>query len=109
MRHFHGNYFKFKPDLKNNRPLICICIVIYPVVQMMPPQEHNSGRLFCDCSLNNCFLFSFGFKLEEKLKEKVDPELAEKIDLNGEQDVFHRYTYVRGFIHFFRISFIMLF
>lgn len=30
------------------------------------------------------------FQLEEKLKEKVDPELAEKIDLNGEQDVFHR-------------------
>ena len=29
-------------------------------------------------------------QLEEKLKEKVDPELAEKIDLNGEQDVFHR-------------------
>ncbi|XP_067032870.1 vacuolar protein sorting-associated protein 53 homolog [Acropora muricata] len=28
-------------------------------------------------------------QLEEKLKEKVDPELAEKIDLNGEQDVFH--------------------
>lgn len=33
------------------------------------------------------FFFS---QLEEKLKEKVDPELAEKIDLNGEQDVFHR-------------------
>ena len=32
----------------------------------------------------------FLFQLEEKLKEKVDPELAEKIDLSGEQDVFHR-------------------
>lgn len=31
-------------------------------------------------------------QLEEKLKEKVDPELAEKIDLNGEQDVFHRWV-----------------
>ena len=32
----------------------------------------------------------FFFQLEEKLKEKVDLELAEKIELNGEQDVFHR-------------------
>ncbi|KAK3728895.1 hypothetical protein QZH41_010187, partial [Actinostola sp. cb2023] len=28
-------------------------------------------------------------ELEDKLKEKIDPELAEKIDLSGEQDVFH--------------------
>lgn len=28
-------------------------------------------------------------QLEEKLKEKVDKELASKIDLNGEQDLFH--------------------
>ncbi|XP_032234117.2 vacuolar protein sorting-associated protein 53 homolog [Nematostella vectensis] len=28
-------------------------------------------------------------QLEDKLKEKIDPELAEKIDLSGEQDVFH--------------------
>ena len=29
-------------------------------------------------------------QLEEKLKEKVDKELASKIDLNGEQDLFHK-------------------
>ena len=31
-------------------------------------------------------------QLEEKLKEKVDRELAPKIDLNGEQDMFHKYA-----------------
>ena len=50
----------------------------------------------CECdhthSAMTYFLTNFLFlsQLEEKLKEKVDPELAEKIDLNGEQDVFHR-------------------
>ena len=29
-------------------------------------------------------------QLEEKLKEKVDKELASKIDLNAEQDLFHK-------------------
>ena len=31
-------------------------------------------------------------QLEEKLKEKVDKELATKIDLNAEQDMFHKYV-----------------
>jgi len=29
-------------------------------------------------------------QLEDKLKEKVDPELVEKIDLRAEQDIFHK-------------------
>lgn len=29
-------------------------------------------------------------QLEEKLKEKVDPELTSQIDLNPEQDTFHK-------------------
>ena len=29
-------------------------------------------------------------QLEEKLKEKVDPDLVDKIDLRAEQDVFHK-------------------
>lgn len=29
-------------------------------------------------------------QLEEKLKEKVDTELTTQIDLNAEQDVFHK-------------------
>ena len=29
------------------------------------------------------------FQLQDKLKEKVDTNLNEKIDLNNEQDVFH--------------------
>lgn len=29
-------------------------------------------------------------QLEEKLKEKVDKDLAAKIDLNAEQDMFHK-------------------
>lgn len=32
-------------------------------------------------------------QLEEKLKEKVDKELESQIDLNGEQDTFHKYVY----------------
>jgi len=35
-------------------------------------------------------------QLEEKLREKVSPDLAPKIDLNTEQDVFHKW--VSGFI-----------
>jgi len=31
-------------------------------------------------------------QLEEKLKEKVDKELATKIDLNAEQDMFHGFV-----------------
>lgn len=31
-------------------------------------------------------------QLEEKLKEKVDKELESQIDLNGEQDTFHKYV-----------------
>jgi len=29
-------------------------------------------------------------QLEEKLKEKVDPHLADKINLSQEQDMFHK-------------------
>lgn len=29
-------------------------------------------------------------QLEEKLKEKVDRELVDKIDLRAEQDIFHK-------------------
>jgi len=29
-------------------------------------------------------------QLEDKLKEKVDKELVEKIDLRAEQDIFHK-------------------
>lgn len=29
-------------------------------------------------------------QLEEKLKEKVDPELADKVNLSQEQDIFHK-------------------
>jgi predicted nucleotidyltransferase len=29
-------------------------------------------------------------QLEEKLKEKVDPHLADKINLSQEQDIFHK-------------------
>jgi len=31
-------------------------------------------------------------QLEDKLKEKVDKELADKIDLHAEQDVFHKWV-----------------
>ena len=30
-------------------------------------------------------------QLEDKLKEKVDKELVEKIDLHAEQDIFHKW------------------
>ena len=48
-------------------------------------------KCFLEISINEKNISHiFFFQLEEKLKEKVDPELAEKIELNGEQDVFHR-------------------
>lgn len=34
------------------------------------------------------FLFLFVFQLEEKLKEKVDKVLMERINLTGEMDTF---------------------
>ena len=40
--------------------------------------------------LRSCsYLTVFDFQLEEKLKEKIDVGLSEKIDLVNEQDVFH--------------------
>lgn len=35
-----------------------------------------------------CFIFVFVFQLEEKLKEKVDKILMERINLTGEMDTF---------------------
>ena len=35
-------------------------------------------------------MFFIIFQLEEKLKEKINPSMASRIDLNGEMDVFHK-------------------
>ena len=42
---------------------------------------------------NSAYLFNNSdLQLEDKLKEKIDPDLAEKIDLSTEQDLFHGYV-----------------
>ena len=38
-------------------------------------------------------------QLEEKLKEKVDPDLSSQIDLNPEQDTFHKYVWMYRILH----------
>ncbi len=45
----------------------------------------------CDHSVNvnKYYFFIHSSQLEDKLKEKVDASLKDKIDLSGELDVFH--------------------
>lgn len=44
--------------------------------------------LMCEKNIFICFIFVFVFQLEEKLKEKVDKILMERINLTGEMDTF---------------------
>ena len=48
-------------------------------------------------------------QLEEKLKEKIDAELSEKIDLVNEQDLFHSYVLNRGRSYESAIHWIVIF
>lgn len=37
-------------------------------------------------------------QLEEKLKEKIDPTLADKINLSQEQDIFHKWVLTKFYL-----------
>lgn len=45
-------------------------------------------RLFISFMLFYDVVYLFAFQLEEKLKEKVDKVLGERINLTGEMDTF---------------------
>ena len=58
---------------------------------MIKFSEEEQGRV-CSILCTAEYCLETTQQLEDKLKEKVDSDLIDKIDLHSEQDLFHRFS-----------------
>jgi len=75
-----------QPTIASASSLIQSLLKEGEVVKLTEDEQCQTCSILCTAE----YCMETTQQLEDKLKEKVDKELVEKIDLRAEQDVFHK-------------------
>lgn len=81
-----------QPTIASASSLIQSLLKEGEVVKLTEDEQCQTCSILCTAE----YCMETTQQLEDKLKEKVDKELVEKIDLRAEQDIFHKS--VSGFL-----------
>lgn len=81
-----ARFSKQEPTLSSASSLIQSILKEGETVKLTEDEQCRTCSILCTAE----YCLETTQQLEEKLKEKVDRELVEKIDLHVEQDCFHK-------------------
>ena len=81
-----ARFSKQEPTLSSASSLIQSILKEGETVKLTEDEQYRTCSILCTAE----YCFETTQQLEEKLKEKVDRELIENIDLRAEQDCFYK-------------------
>jgi len=84
-----ARFSKQEPTIASASSLIQSILKEGEMVKLTEEEQCRTCSILCTAE----YCMETTQQLEEKLKEKVDRELVDKIDLQAEQDIFHKYYY----------------